>query len=117
MKALALLKYNALALSAEDLKLGVGEALGLLDNSLGETTKIVVANVQPDPVYEKKFLTESCRLGRPGEAGDHFGDRPGNTPEAGRSRQGRHSYRRSSSRVTSWRPCLPSWMPRVIIRC
>jgi hypothetical protein len=57
VKALALLKYNALALSAEDLKLGVGEALGLLDNSLGETPKIVVANVQPDPVYEKKFLT------------------------------------------------------------
>ena len=42
------LKYNALALSAEDLKVGVGEALGLFDNGLGDTTKIVVANVQAD---------------------------------------------------------------------
>jgi hypothetical protein len=55
VKALALLKYNAVALSPEDLKLGVGEALGLLDNSLGETTKIVVANVKPDQVFDKKF--------------------------------------------------------------
>ncbi len=55
VKALALLKYNALALSADDLKIGVGEALGFLDNSLGDSTKIVVANVQPDPVYERIF--------------------------------------------------------------
>lgn len=48
-KALALLKYNAMALSADDLKIGVGEALGLLDNGLGDSTKIVVANVEPDP--------------------------------------------------------------------
>ena len=34
----------------------MGEALGFFDNSLGETTKIVVANVQPEKVYEKKFL-------------------------------------------------------------
>ncbi len=55
VKALALLKYNALALSADDLRIGVGEALGLLDNSLGDSTKIVVANVQPDPVYQQHF--------------------------------------------------------------
>ena len=50
-----LLKYNALALSAEDLKVGVGEALGLFDNGLGDTTKIVVANVEPDAVFQKVF--------------------------------------------------------------
>ena len=88
--ALKLLKYSAVALSAEDLKLGIGEALGYFDNSLGETTKVVVANVQPEKVYEKKIPDEFGRVGRPGEAGDHFGDRPGNTSEPERSRQGVH---------------------------
>jgi len=55
VKALALMNYNALALSADDLKIGVGEALGCFDNSLGDSTKIVVANVQVDPVYERRF--------------------------------------------------------------
>ena len=55
IKALALLKYNAVALSTEDLKVGVAESLGLFDNSLGETTKLVVANVQPESVYDKIF--------------------------------------------------------------
>jgi hypothetical protein len=54
VKALALLKYSAIALSADDLKIGVLEALGCFDNSLGDT-KIVVANVQVDPVYERFF--------------------------------------------------------------
>ena len=45
IQALKLLNYDALALSAEDMKVGVGEALGLFLNSLGEQTKIVVANV------------------------------------------------------------------------
>jgi hypothetical protein len=55
IKALKLLNYNALALSADDLKVGVGEALGLFDNGLGDTTKIVAANVQPAPVFERIF--------------------------------------------------------------
>ena len=55
IKALKLLKYDALALSAEDLKVGVNEALGLFDNGLGDITKIVVANVEPDPVFKKSF--------------------------------------------------------------
>ena len=55
LKALKLLGYDALALSADDLKIGVGEALGLFDNNLGEKTKIVVANVQPEQIYEKLF--------------------------------------------------------------
>jgi hypothetical protein len=53
IKALKLLKYDALALSAEDLKVGVSEALGLFDNGLGDSTKIVVANVEPEAVYKK----------------------------------------------------------------
>jgi hypothetical protein len=57
LKALALLKYNALALSAEDLKIGVFEAFGLFENSLGKTTRIVVANVEPDPDFKKLFQT------------------------------------------------------------
>jgi hypothetical protein len=55
LKALKLLGYDALALSADDLKVGVGEALGLFDNNLGEKTKIVVANLQPEQFYEKLF--------------------------------------------------------------
>jgi hypothetical protein len=54
LRALKLLNYSALALSAEDLKLGVGEALGFFLNDLGETTKIVVANVEA-PGYETLF--------------------------------------------------------------
>ncbi len=59
IKALKLLKYNALALSAEDLKVGVGEALGLFDNGLGDKTKIVVANVEPERRLHKRFFQPS----------------------------------------------------------
>ena len=55
LKALKLLGYDALALSADDLKVGVGETMGLFDNNLGERTKILVANVQPEQIYEKLF--------------------------------------------------------------
>ncbi len=55
LKALKLLGYDALALSADDLKVGVAETLGLFDNNLGEKTKVVVANVQPEQIYEKLF--------------------------------------------------------------
>src|SRR5262249_38445865 len=55
IRALKLQKYNALALSAEDLKVGVGEALSLFLNGLEETTKIVVANVAPPAGYETLF--------------------------------------------------------------
>jgi hypothetical protein len=69
VKALALLKYNALALSADDLKIGVGEALGCFDNSLGNSTKIVVANVQPDAVYERLFRTSLVATAGPVKVG------------------------------------------------
>ncbi len=54
LRALKLLNYSALAFSADDLKLGVGEALGIFLNDLGDTTKIVVANVEA-PGYESLF--------------------------------------------------------------
>jgi hypothetical protein len=57
LKALKLMGYDAMALSADDLKVGVGEAMGLFDNNLGEKTRIVVANVQPEQIYEKLFRT------------------------------------------------------------
>ncbi len=57
VKALKLLNYSALALSADDLKIGVAEALGLFDNGLGDTTRIVVANVEPEEVFKKTFRT------------------------------------------------------------
>jgi hypothetical protein len=55
VRALKLQDYRAVALSAEDLKVGVGEALGLFLNDLGETTKVVVANVAPPAGYESIF--------------------------------------------------------------
>ena len=55
------LEYSAVALSAEDLKVGVGEALGLFDNGLGGKTKIVVANVQPDTVLSRRCFRPACR--------------------------------------------------------
>jgi hypothetical protein len=55
IKALKVLDYSALALSAEDLKVGVGEALSLFENGLGKSTKIVVANVEPEAVYKSLF--------------------------------------------------------------
>jgi hypothetical protein len=69
VKALALLKYSAVALSADDLKIGVGEALGFFDNSLGGTTKILVANVKPDPVYEQHFRPSLVAIAGPVKVG------------------------------------------------
>jgi hypothetical protein len=51
LKALQMLGYDALALSAEDLKIGVGEAVGHFLN-LGEKPKVVVANVIPAQGFE-----------------------------------------------------------------
>lgn len=55
IKALKLLDYNAIALSPEDLKVGVSEALGLFLNSLGEKARIVVANVDAPAGFEPNF--------------------------------------------------------------
>jgi hypothetical protein len=55
LRALDLMKYSAMALSAEDLKIGVGEALSRFENYLGKTTKVVVANVQPAAGFETSF--------------------------------------------------------------
>src|SRR5439155_4235990 len=45
LKALGLMKYNALALSAEDLKVGTDEALMQYLNTLAGKTKVLCANV------------------------------------------------------------------------
>jgi hypothetical protein len=55
IKALKLLDYSAVALSAEDLKVGVMEGLGLFLNSLGEKTKMVVANLEAPAGFEPLF--------------------------------------------------------------
>ena len=69
VKALQLLKYNAVALSAEDLKIGVGEALGLFDNNLNQSTKIVVANVEPDAAFKRSFQTSIIAAAGPVKLG------------------------------------------------
>jgi hypothetical protein len=56
LRAIELLKYSALALGAEDLKVGVGEALGQYLNSLGPSTKVVAANVQVDPIFAQVIV-------------------------------------------------------------
>lgn len=55
IKALKLLDYNAVALSPEDMKVGVGEALALFVNSLGEKARIVAANVEAPAGFESMF--------------------------------------------------------------
>jgi hypothetical protein len=56
LKALKLLEYDALALSAEDLKLGIGETLGhFMGEFSNARTKILAANVKPEASYENLF--------------------------------------------------------------
>jgi hypothetical protein len=55
LKALATMKYDALALSAEDLKLGAFEALGEYESYLDEKTKVVAANVTV-PGFESRVV-------------------------------------------------------------
>ncbi|MFO0892377.1 MAG: multiheme c-type cytochrome [Isosphaeraceae bacterium] len=55
LKAYSTLKYDAIGLSAEDLKVGIGEAFAQFLNGLGDETKIVVANVQPGAGFESRI--------------------------------------------------------------
>jgi hypothetical protein len=55
LKAYSALKYDAIALSPEDLKVGIGEAFAQFLNYLGDSTKIVVANVQPAAGFESRI--------------------------------------------------------------
>ena len=55
LKAFSTLKYDAIALSPEDLKVGIGEAFAQFLNGLGDSTKIVVANVHPGAGFESKI--------------------------------------------------------------
>jgi len=47
LRALAMMKYDALALGADDLKLGVDEALMLVINGVKDRPKVVAANLAP----------------------------------------------------------------------
>ena len=60
LEALAALQYNALALSPEDLKVGIDEAVGQILNIPGDTLKVVAANVTA-PGLESK-LAASVRV-------------------------------------------------------
>ncbi|MDR3619941.1 MAG: multiheme c-type cytochrome [Paludisphaera borealis] len=55
LKALSVFKYSGIALSADDLKVGVGEAMAQFLNAFSEPdnpTKILAANVTPGPGFE-----------------------------------------------------------------
>ncbi|MDG3006729.1 multiheme c-type cytochrome [Paludisphaera mucosa] len=52
IKALGAFPYDALALSADDLKIGVGEAFAQFLNGLEGSTKLVAANVVPGAGFE-----------------------------------------------------------------
>ena len=69
LKALALLNYGALALGAEDLKVGVDEALIQFLNSLGEQTKVVGANVRPAEGFEAMVRPSLMTAAGPVESG------------------------------------------------
>ena len=101
LKALKLLGYDALALSADDLKVGVGEALGLFDNNLGEKTKIVVANVQPEQIYEKLFRPSIVVTAGPVKLGITAGDRPRDASKALGPGQGRGAHGDQAARGSS----------------
>ncbi len=55
LKALSTLKYDAIALSPEDLKVGISEAFAQFLNGLGDSTKVVVANIRPGAGFESKI--------------------------------------------------------------
>jgi hypothetical protein len=63
LKALNMMAYDALALSAEDLAPGVAEMLMRMDNALGDRLKVLAANVTPQPGlgFEKKLLPSLVR--------------------------------------------------------
>jgi hypothetical protein len=55
LKAYATLRYDAIALSPDDLKVGVAEAFGQFLNNLTDSTKIVAANVDAAPGFESRI--------------------------------------------------------------
>lgn len=55
LKAYSTLKYDAIALSADDLKVGVNEAFAQFLNNLGDSTKVLSANVTPGAGFESRI--------------------------------------------------------------
>ena len=91
LKAFTALKYNAVALSAEDLKVGIGEAFAQFLNNLGDSTHIVVANVQPGPGFESRIQPSQIIKIGPVNVGVTSVIDPEALDEADRPRQGRPS--------------------------
>jgi Cytochrome c554 and c-prime len=56
LKALGLLKYDALSASVDDLRVGVKQAMAMYRDDLGETTKVVIANVKTAGAFETRIL-------------------------------------------------------------
>ena len=63
LKALAAMKYDALALSPEDLKVGVDEAVGQFLNLPGDRLKVVAANVTAAGLEAKVVPSVRVELG------------------------------------------------------
>ncbi|MFO0908851.1 MAG: multiheme c-type cytochrome [Isosphaeraceae bacterium] len=64
LRALATLKYDALALSAEDLKVGVDEAVGQYLNLPGGKLRIVAANVTVPGLETKVVPSVTMKVGK-----------------------------------------------------
>lgn len=63
LQALAAMKYDALALSPEDLKVGVDEAVGQFLNLPGESPKVVAANVAAAGLESKVVPSVRAKAG------------------------------------------------------
>ena len=55
LRAYSALDYQAIALSTEDLKVGIGEAFAQFLNNLSDSNRVVVANVQPAAGFESRI--------------------------------------------------------------
>ncbi len=59
-EALAILRYDAVAVAPDDLKLGTGRALEILRERLGAETKLIAANIQP--TEDHRSLVQPSRI-------------------------------------------------------
>ena len=69
LKAFSTLKYDAIALSPEDLQVGISEAIAQYLNGLGDATKIVVANIQPGAGLESRIQASQITSAGPVKLG------------------------------------------------
>ena len=117
LKAFSTLKYDSIALSAEDLKVGIGEAFAQFLNGLGDSTKIVAANVQPGAGFESKIQASQIISAGPVKLGVTAVVDPDAIAAAQRSRQGRFTCPSSSVLTMCWELPWRRWKARASIRC